>query len=142
MLGTALQFGGVRGDDRFYIPVKARKNQNQRKPVQREKGGETESADSISERKLIASENGNPNESSYLLSKPTSCSSVEPATNIDRFLESTTPLVPAQYLAKVDLIFSIMHLFLYAIMQLSYLLNDGFYFAELGEYNNLHIVYV
>ncbi|QCD92217.1 hypothetical protein DEO72_LG5g278 [Vigna unguiculata] len=98
MLGTALQFGGVRGgDDRFYIPVKARKNQNQRKPVQREKGGESESADSISDRELIASENGNPNESSYLLSKP---SSVEPASNIDRFLESTTPLVPAQYLAK------------------------------------------
>jgi len=139
MLGTALQFGGVRGgDDRFYIPVKARKNQNQRKPVQREKGGESESADSISDRELIASENGNPNESSYLLSKP---SSVEPASNIDRFLESTTPLVPAQYLAKVDLILSIMHLFLYAIMQLSYLMSDGIYFAGLGDYNNLHLVY-
>jgi len=140
MLGTALQFGGVRGDDRFYIPVKARKNQNQRKPAQREKGGESEGADSVSERELTASENGNPDESSYLLSKPSSCSSVEPANNIDRFLESTTPLVPAQYFAKVDLILSIMHLFLYAIMQLSNLLNDGFYFAGLGEYNNLHLV--
>ncbi|XP_047152737.1 uncharacterized protein LOC124824352 [Vigna umbellata] len=103
MLGTALQFGGVRGDDHFYIPVKARKNQNQRKLVQREMGGETESADSISERELIASENGNPNESSYLLSKPSSCSSVESASNIDRFLGSTTPLVPAQYLAKTTM---------------------------------------
>eukprot|EP00256_Glycine_max_P063172 XP_014632879.1 uncharacterized protein LOC100802473 [Glycine max] len=101
MLGTALQFGGVRGDDRLYIPVKARKNQNQRKPVQREKsGGETESTDSVSKRELAASENGNPNESSYSLNKPSSCPSVEPASNIDRFLESTTLSVTAQYLAK------------------------------------------
>ncbi|RDX77424.1 hypothetical protein CR513_42462 [Mucuna pruriens] len=103
MLGTALQFGGVRGDDRFYIPVKARKNQNQRKPVQREKGGETESTDSVSKRELVDSENGNPNESSYSLNKPSSCPSEEPASNIDRFLESTTPLVPAQYLAKTTM---------------------------------------
>ncbi|KAG2400049.1 BTB/POZ domain-containing protein [Vigna angularis] len=41
---------------------------------------------------LISSKNGNPNESSYLLSKPSSCSFVEPASNIDRFLGSTTPL--------------------------------------------------
>ncbi|KAL2626032.1 hypothetical protein AAZV13_07G086800 [Glycine max] len=102
MLGTALQFGGVRGDDRLYIPVKARKNQNQRKPVQREKsGGETESTDSVSKRELAASENGNPNESSYSLNKPSSCPSVEPASNIDRFLESTTLSVTAQYLAKL-----------------------------------------
>jgi len=64
-----------------------------------------------------------------------------PRLNIDQFLESTTPLVPAQYLAKVDLILSIMHLFLYAIMQLSYLMSDGIYFAGLGDYNNLHLVY-
>ncbi|KAG4991973.1 hypothetical protein JHK87_025430 [Glycine soja] len=104
MLGTALQFGCVRGDDRFYIPVKARKNQNQRKPVQREKGvGETERTDSVSKRELVASENGNSNESSYSLKKPSSCPSVEPASNIDRFLESTTPLVTAQYLAKTTM---------------------------------------
>ncbi|TKY44739.1 hypothetical protein E2542_SST31017 [Spatholobus suberectus] len=103
MLGTALQFGGVRGEDRFYIPVKARRNRNQRKPVQREKGGDTESGDSVSKNQLVASENGNSNESSYLLNKPSSCSSVEPASNIDRFLESTTPLVPAQYLAKTTM---------------------------------------
>ncbi|KAG5022123.1 hypothetical protein JHK85_018465 [Glycine max] len=118
MLGTALQFGGVRGDDRLYIPVKARKNQNQRKPVQREKsGGETESTDSVSKRELAASENGNPNESSYSLNKPSSCPSVEPASNIDRFLESTTLSVTAQYLAKV-------HLILF-FMQLSYVLSYG-----------------
>ncbi|KAL5161252.1 hypothetical protein HKD37_07G018573 [Glycine soja] len=133
MLGTALQFGGVRGDDRLYIPVKARKNQNQRKPVQREKsGGETESTDSVSKRELAASENGNPNESSYSLNKPSSCPSVEPASNIDRFLESTTLSVTAQYLAKV-------HLILF-FMQLSYVLSYGFWFVGFGGYNMLHLV--
>ncbi|XP_061353244.1 uncharacterized protein LOC133298022 [Gastrolobium bilobum] len=100
MLGTALQFRGVRGEDRFYIPVKARKNQNQRKQAQRDKSGEAESADSASKNQLVASENRNPNESSYSLNKPSSCPSVDPASNIDRFLESTTPLVPAQYFSK------------------------------------------
>ncbi|XP_027357728.1 uncharacterized protein LOC113867017 [Abrus precatorius] len=102
MLGTSLQFGGVRGEDRFYIPVKARKNQNQRKQVHRDKIGETESADSVSKSQLVASENGNSNESSsFSLNKPSSC--LEPASNIDRFLESTTPLVPAQYFSKTTM---------------------------------------
>lgn len=106
MLGTALQFGSVRGDDRFYIPVKARKNQNQRKQAHRTKSDETESADSASKTKLAASENRNPDESSsYSLNIPSSCPFAEPSSNIDRFLESTTPLVPAQYFSKVDLLF-------------------------------------
>ncbi|OIW16024.1 hypothetical protein TanjilG_04559 [Lupinus angustifolius] len=101
MLGTTLQFGGVRGDDRFYIPVKARKNQNQRKQAQRTKNGETEIADSASKTKLVASKNNNnnPNES---LNKPSS-ESVEPSSNIDRFLQSTTPFVPAQYFSKTTM---------------------------------------
>ncbi|KAJ1387744.1 hypothetical protein SESBI_39732 [Sesbania bispinosa] len=103
MLGTDLQFRGVRGEDRFYIPVKARKNQNQRKQVQRDKSDETESADSTSKSQLVAPENKNPNESSYSLNKPSSCPSVEPASNIDRFLESTTPLVPAQYFSMTTM---------------------------------------
>ncbi|GAU51629.1 hypothetical protein TSUD_140400 [Trifolium subterraneum] len=83
MLGTSLQFGGVHGDDQFYIPVKARKNQNQnqRKKIQRDK-----SEDSVSKNQLVDSENKNFNEDSV--------------SNIDRFLESTTPLVPAQYFSK------------------------------------------
>ncbi|KAI4350953.1 hypothetical protein L6164_005355 [Bauhinia variegata] len=97
MMGTALQFGGVRSEDQFYIPVKARKNQNQRKQAQKANNGETESADSTSRSKLVASENGNPNGPSYSLKKLSSCPS---ATNIDRFLGSTVPLVPAQYFSK------------------------------------------
>ncbi|KAH9722855.1 T15D22.8 [Citrus sinensis] len=34
MLPTNLQFGRVRGEDRFYVPVKARKNQNQKQQQQ------------------------------------------------------------------------------------------------------------
>jgi hypothetical protein len=92
MLGTALQFGGVRGDDRFYIPVKARKNQNQRKQAQKTKNGEEEIVDSVSE-------NNNNNQSLYSTTVP----SVESVSNIDRFLDSTKLLVPAQYFSKVYL---------------------------------------
>ncbi|KAK7314590.1 hypothetical protein VNO77_33116 [Canavalia gladiata] len=103
MLGTALQFGGVRGEDRFYIPVKARKNQNPRKQAQKDKSGETESANSVSKSQLVVSENGNPNESSYSLNKPSSSPSLKSASNIDRFLKSTTPLVPAQFFSKTTM---------------------------------------
>ncbi|XP_061373821.1 uncharacterized protein LOC133316123 [Gastrolobium bilobum] len=100
MLGTALQFGGVRSEDRFYIPVKARKNQNQRKQAQRAKNGENESENSTPKNKLDVSED---NESLYSSTKPTLCPSVESVSNIDRFLESTTPLVPAQYFSKTTM---------------------------------------
>ena len=35
MLGTGLRFGALRGEDRFYIPVKARKNQREQKQGRR-----------------------------------------------------------------------------------------------------------
>lgn len=98
MLGAALQIGGVRGDDRFYIPVKARKNQNQRKLAQRAKNGKNECDDSTSKTKVVPSESRNSNEPSHSFTKTPSS---QPACNIDRFLESTTPLVPAQYFSKV-----------------------------------------
>ncbi|KAL1356804.1 hypothetical protein HN51_008786 [Arachis hypogaea] len=113
MLGTALQFGGVGGDDRFYIPVKARKNLNHRKQAQRTKGGdggEVESGDSASKAKLVAFENSKFSEESlYPLNMPppssssSSSSSVDHGSNIDRFIESTTPLVRAQYFSKTTM---------------------------------------
>lgn len=113
MLGTALQFSGVRGEDRFYIPVKARKNQNQRKQSHRAKNNEPENADLASKNKVDVSENSNNNSNIKSKSdsnlnqslKPTLSPSVESVSNIDRFLESTTPSVPAQYFSKVDLEF-------------------------------------
>jgi hypothetical protein len=35
MLGTGLRFGALRGEDQFYIPVKARKNQREQKQGRR-----------------------------------------------------------------------------------------------------------
>ncbi|KAF7819905.1 uncharacterized protein G2W53_025360 [Senna tora] len=93
MLGTALQFGGARGDDRFYIPVKA----------QRAKNGEIESANSTPKSKDVGSENKSSNEPSNSSTKLSSSLSVTPACNIDRFLESTTLLVPAQYFSKTTM---------------------------------------
>ncbi|KAK2451543.1 hypothetical protein QL285_010590 [Trifolium repens] len=96
MLGTSLQFGGLRGEDQFYIPVKSRKNQiqNQRNKTQRD----NKSEDSISKNQLVDSENKNFNEDSHSLKNKSSSGS-----NIDRFLESTTPLVPAQYFSKTTM---------------------------------------
>ncbi|XP_054792670.1 uncharacterized protein LOC129298271 [Prosopis cineraria] len=48
-------------------------------------------------------QNKNSNEPSYSLTKPPSCPSVMPAGNIDRFVESTRPLVPAQYFSKTTM---------------------------------------
>lgn len=106
MLGTALQFGGARGDDRFYIPVKARKNQNQRKQAQRVKNGEDETADSISDnnnKNNINNSNNTTTTNNQSLYSPTTTPSVESLSNIDRFLDSTKLLVPAQYFSKVYL---------------------------------------
>ncbi|KAG5015211.1 hypothetical protein JHK82_020898 [Glycine max] len=111
MLGTALQFSGVRGEDRFYIPVKARKNQNQRKQSHRAKNNEPENADLASKNKVDVSENSNNNSNIKSKSdsnlnqslKPTLSPSVEAVSNIDRFLEFTTPSVPAQYFSKTTM---------------------------------------
>jgi hypothetical protein len=98
MLGSGLRFGALRGEDRFYVPVKARKNQNQQKQARRsKKGDETDSLDSARKSK----------DPSNSLAKPSLEQSVKPVKNLDRFLESTTPLVPAQYFSKVDLLSSL-----------------------------------
>ncbi|KAF3438590.1 hypothetical protein FNV43_RR21353 [Rhamnella rubrinervis] len=98
MLGAGLQFGTVRGEERFYIPVKARKNYNQQKQARRTKNDKNESPDTNS--KMVASENRNPKEASNSNKKQFLEPSITSAGNLDRFLESTTPLVPAQYLSK------------------------------------------
>ncbi|XP_058091436.1 uncharacterized protein LOC131237594 [Magnolia sinica] len=81
MLGTGLQF--ARGDDRFYNPAKARRN-NRTQQLQRSKG------------KTVISDNPEPQTRPVSEDLPTRA----PSSNLDRFLESTTPSVPAQYLSK------------------------------------------
>lgn len=80
MLGTGLRFGALRGEDRFYIPVKARKNQREQKQGRRgNKGDDSETKD------------------------PSNSLPITPDTNLDRFLDSTKPLVPAQYFSKTTM---------------------------------------
>lgn len=91
MFGTALQFGGIKGEDRFYIPVKARKNYNQQKPSRRPvKSDETESPSSDMKTKVVAS-----------TTKPSKPLTPQHKSNLERFLDATTPSVPAQYFSKV-----------------------------------------
>ena len=88
MLGTALQFGGIKGEDRFYIPVRARKNYNRQNPSRRAtKTDETETPST----KLVAS---TINTSNPLI--------FQPKSNLERFLDATRPSVPAQFFSEVN----------------------------------------
>ncbi|KAK6249692.1 hypothetical protein SCA6_003697 [Theobroma cacao] len=112
MLGTGSQFGKVRGEDRFYIPVKARKNQNQKEKqkqkqeVVKEDNEKSSSNSSSSPAKNRASASDNNNKKKNL--KETLVSSTVPCSeetgisrcNLERFLESTRPSVTAQYFSK------------------------------------------
>lgn len=96
MLPTNLQFGRVRGEDRFYVPVKARKNQNQKQQQQQpqqQKQKQAEAAKIDENESIISPE-------SEALKKAASAQSVS-VSNLDRFLKSTTPSVLAQYFSKV-----------------------------------------
>lgn len=133
MLGTGLQFRrrGHAGDDRFYSPVKARRNQNQnqnqnhyppqnqnpnqiqKRPVVTTKGKsaildniEPEKKNNNLNRVAVVVESEEP----VAVAVSSSSSSDEFVTvtetetdpcfsNLDRFLESTTPSVDAQYLS-------------------------------------------
>ncbi|PON38952.1 hypothetical protein PanWU01x14_308670 [Parasponia andersonii] len=95
MLGTGLQCGTVRGEDRFYIPVKARKNHNQQKQARRAKSDKSGSPDSSTMSKVMDSDSKSFNEPS----EP----SITPSNNLERFLESTVPFIPAQYFSKTTM---------------------------------------
>ncbi|KAF8390097.1 hypothetical protein HHK36_024619 [Tetracentron sinense] len=91
MLGTGLQFGRGHGEDRFYIPVKARKNHHQQQQLHRDRSNGTVSSASSTKGNPVISRNMEPENRT---------GSEEPSSNLDRFLESTTPSVPVQYLSK------------------------------------------
>nr|XP_024929219.1 uncharacterized protein LOC107418612 isoform X2 [Ziziphus jujuba var. spinosa] len=101
MLGTGLQFGTVRGEESIYIPVKARKNYNQQKQGRKPKSEKNENPDTNS--KMVASDNRSPKEASNSSKKQLLEPSITPTGNLDRLLESTTPLVPAQYFSKTTM---------------------------------------
>lgn len=101
MLRTGLQFGTVRGEDRFYTPVKARRNnQNQQKQGRRSKNNESPDSSSTKSSKSMASDDRTSNSDE---AKEPSEPSITPSSNLERFLESTTPFVPAQYFSKTTM---------------------------------------
>ncbi|XP_022766031.1 uncharacterized protein LOC111310919 [Durio zibethinus] len=113
MLGTGLQFGTVRGEDGFYIPVKARKNQNQKQQQKQkqkqevfkednEKSNSKSSASSAKSKALASDDNKNKNHKETLVSSNIQGykESGVLSSNLQRFLESTRPSVLAQYFSK------------------------------------------
>ncbi|XVF53873.1 hypothetical protein PTKIN_Ptkin05aG0134500 [Pterospermum kingtungense] len=112
MVGTGLQFGNVRGEDRFYIPVKARKNQNQKQQqkqkqqVVKEDNKQCSSKSSAPLTKSLAlasDDDSNKKKAKETLVSSSIQGSEESGfsrSNFERFLESTRPLVPAQYFSK------------------------------------------
>ncbi|XP_065881163.1 uncharacterized protein [Euphorbia lathyris] len=112
MLGTGLQFTTRgRGDDRFYQPVKARRNhQNQQNDQLRISQTDFSACQSPSaKQKTDEPVDREPDnwtaleESLKPVSVPAFETVVSPLSNLERFLESITPSVPAQYLSKTTM---------------------------------------
>ena len=104
MLGTGLQIGrGGRGEDRFYNPAKARRaHQNHRAEQLRRAQSDVspsqpQSSSSSSFAATAATKENQPaNRTGFR--EPAAASRL---SNLERFLQSITPSVPAQYLSKV-----------------------------------------
>ncbi|CAB4295669.1 unnamed protein product [Prunus armeniaca] len=107
MLGTGLQVTRARGDDRFYDPARARRaHQNQKAEQLRRAQSDVTPSQSPSLK-------GNPNrepENRVGLDdppKPVAVPAFEPVvnplSNLERFLQSISPSVPAQYLSKTTM---------------------------------------
>ncbi|KAL4561630.1 hypothetical protein LXL04_033800 [Taraxacum kok-saghyz] len=102
MLGAGLQFGRSRGgEDRFYSPAKARRNRQNQKNLRIAQSdvtpaqSTTHSGREEPENRLIQSSKPVTLESSVAVVPASS-----PLFNLERFLESVTPSVPAQHPSK------------------------------------------
>lgn len=111
MLGAGLQFARGCGDDRFYNPTKARRahqgrqNDELRRAQSDFSAGQSPAVKPSTVSAVIReSENGSGCEEQEL-PKSIPVSAFEPVvsslSNLERFLQSITPSVPAQYLSKV-----------------------------------------
>lgn len=92
-------FARSHSGDRFYNPPAMRRHQQQMLQQQQQRHQKQMELKAMNE-SVNRSEcddvtSSKPSVSSSLQSRPTN------STNLDRFLESTTPLVPAQYFPKV-----------------------------------------
>ncbi|KAA8532670.1 hypothetical protein F0562_032703 [Nyssa sinensis] len=113
MLGAGLQFGRSRGEDRFYNPAKARRNHQKQKNqdhLRRAQSDVTASQyPSIKDKPVVSPVKREPENRvvSEEPPKPVSLSPSEPVVsplcNLERFLDSVTPSVHAQYLSKTTM---------------------------------------
>ncbi|TYI97430.1 hypothetical protein E1A91_D01G143100v1 [Gossypium mustelinum] len=99
MLGTGLGFRRVRGEDRFYNPAKARRSyqKQQTDQLRRAQSDYTVSQSNVtweSEKGLGSTDPPKP------VLVPVSEPVVSPLSNLERFLDSVIPSVPALYLSK------------------------------------------
>ncbi|RYQ93633.1 hypothetical protein Ahy_B09g099891 [Arachis hypogaea] len=107
MLGTGLNFGRARGDDRFHAPVRPRRSFQGAVDSDRLRRAQSDvsssrssvrdkSADSVREpENRVVSD-----EAKKVVAVP-SCEAAEKRlSNLERFLQAITPSVPAQYLSK------------------------------------------
>ncbi|KAE8698859.1 putative Gamma-glutamyl-gamma-aminobutyrate hydrolase [Hibiscus syriacus] len=99
MFGTGLGFRRVRGEDRFYNPAKARRSfENQQTDQLRRAQSDVTVTQSNVDReteKVVASTDHN-----KPVLVPVSEPVVSPLSNLERFLDSVMPSVPALYLSK------------------------------------------
>ncbi|KAJ0718070.1 hypothetical protein HanLR1_Chr08g0266581 [Helianthus annuus] len=102
MLGAGLQFGRSRGgEDRFYNPAKARINRQNQENLRRAQSDVTPNHNTTSSGPVEAESQVVENR----VVKPVKPVPVDPPVtspvcNLERFLESVTPSVPAQYPSK------------------------------------------
>lgn len=110
MLGTGLEFRRVRGEDRFCNPAKARRaSQNQQIDRLRRAQSDvtaSQSKDKLAvvahvnrESKMGVGSNDHPKPGLVTTSEPV----VSPSSNLERFLESVMPSVPALYPSKTTM---------------------------------------
>lgn len=106
MLGAGLQFGRSRGgEDRFYNPAKARRNRQNQDNLRRAQSDVTASQSPAATTAYREPENraGQVEPSKPLAVTPLEPVAASPLCNMERFLESVTPYVPAQYLSKTTM---------------------------------------
>ncbi|KAG5532343.1 hypothetical protein RHGRI_026841 [Rhododendron griersonianum] len=108
MLGAGLQFGRSRGDDRFYNPPKGRRN-NQNKqgqdPLRRAQSDVTvvSHTKGNSVKREQETRGGGAVETPKPVAEPALEQVSSPLCNLERFLESVTPSVPAQHPSKTSM---------------------------------------
>ncbi|THF95886.1 hypothetical protein TEA_024394 [Camellia sinensis var. sinensis] len=111
MLGAGLQFGRSRGDDRFYNSAKARRNNQNRQSqddLRRAQSDVTVHSQSLSvkDKSVVSSTNREQESREGFEETPNPVATpplVSPLCNLERFLDSITPSVPAQYLSKTTM---------------------------------------